>query len=179
MERVENVAGEFRKAAHSQMAATTQRTIRSAIIRLPCLHLWLVYWLCWERNHSGLLLVRTQKDLCCPTWINSLSMWVWGVRSASCLPSVQQLTVNIYFIFCAAQGECQHLLPAGSAHREGHQPDQRERQAGSAGAPEQDQGLAAGGRDREVVQAKCLQVWWRIWPRICYDILICYQGKKW
>ena len=28
MERVENVAGEFRKAAHSQMAATTQRTIR-------------------------------------------------------------------------------------------------------------------------------------------------------
>ena len=29
MERVENVAGEFRKAAHSQMAATTQRTIRS------------------------------------------------------------------------------------------------------------------------------------------------------
>ena len=46
MERVENVAGEFRKAAHSQMAATTQRTIRSAIIRLPCLHLWLVYWLC-------------------------------------------------------------------------------------------------------------------------------------
>ena len=30
MERVENVAGEFRKAAHSQMAATTQRTIRWA-----------------------------------------------------------------------------------------------------------------------------------------------------
>ena len=28
MERVEHVAGEFRKAAHSQMAATTQRTIR-------------------------------------------------------------------------------------------------------------------------------------------------------
>ena len=32
MERVEHVAGEFRKAAHSQMAATTQRTIRSGII---------------------------------------------------------------------------------------------------------------------------------------------------
>ena len=31
MERVENVAGEFRKAAHSQMAATTQRTIRYLI----------------------------------------------------------------------------------------------------------------------------------------------------
>ena len=32
MERVEHVAGEFRKAAHSQMAATTQRTIRSVIV---------------------------------------------------------------------------------------------------------------------------------------------------
>ena len=31
MERVENVAGEFRKAAHSQMAATTQRTIRENV----------------------------------------------------------------------------------------------------------------------------------------------------
>jgi hypothetical protein len=28
MERVENVAAEFRKVAHSQMAVTTQRTIR-------------------------------------------------------------------------------------------------------------------------------------------------------
>ena len=35
MERVENVAGEFRKAAHSQMAATTQRTIR-------CLNIFLL-----------------------------------------------------------------------------------------------------------------------------------------
>ena len=32
MERVEHVAGEFRKAAHSQMAATTQRTIRSVVV---------------------------------------------------------------------------------------------------------------------------------------------------
>ena len=32
MERVEHVAGEFRKAAHSQMAATTQRTIRSVMM---------------------------------------------------------------------------------------------------------------------------------------------------
>ena len=32
MERVEHVAGEFRKAAHSQMAATTQRTIRSVMV---------------------------------------------------------------------------------------------------------------------------------------------------
>ena len=31
MERVEHVAGEFRKAAHSQMAATTQRTIRENV----------------------------------------------------------------------------------------------------------------------------------------------------
>ena len=29
---MEHVAGEFRKAAHSQMAATTQRTIRSVMI---------------------------------------------------------------------------------------------------------------------------------------------------
>ena len=33
MERVEHVAGEFRKAAHSQMAATTQRTIRSVMVK--------------------------------------------------------------------------------------------------------------------------------------------------
>ena len=43
------------------------------------------------------------------------------------------------------KGECQHLLPAGSAHREGHQPDQRERQAGRAGDAEQDEGFPAGG----------------------------------
>ena len=29
---MEHVAGEFRKAAHSQMAATTQRTIRSVVV---------------------------------------------------------------------------------------------------------------------------------------------------
>ena len=27
-----------------------------------------------RKKNPGLLLVRTQKDLCCPTWINSLSM---------------------------------------------------------------------------------------------------------
>ena len=31
MERVENVASEFRKASHAQMAATTQRTIRENV----------------------------------------------------------------------------------------------------------------------------------------------------
>jgi hypothetical protein len=31
MERVENVAAEFRKVAHSQMAVTTQRTIRQTL----------------------------------------------------------------------------------------------------------------------------------------------------
>ena len=57
MERVENVAGEFRKAAHSQMAATTQRTIRQLSPKYK-------YWTNTNINtHTGQIQILNRENV--------------------------------------------------------------------------------------------------------------------
>ena len=66
MERVENVASEFRKASHAQMAATTQRTIRenvniSRYIQQICLQNTLYLNLCLYHLYYSQLQQLTEK----------------------------------------------------------------------------------------------------------------------